>query len=235
MTIGRSIFKTSLATGVAAVFALGLFGSLGIGSVSAEAADGCQRGTCGPHIGPGGVGALVKCNGVGDTNPANTITVEAPDIYAVSVPSRPGFALVGPNNPHQWVAYKATLLRYNGTGFVKTSYPEQPWVSWSAATLEFQSWAGGIFDFWELHNNQWTRSTIGGRTPFINLAPGAYRVSIEYYWFADPERGLGDGYDVLPAERNVYVSITSPYGDVRPGYCAYDNDPGGHATWTFGG
>jgi hypothetical protein len=229
MTIVSSILKTSLTTGVAAVVALGLV----IGSTSAEAADSCQWGTCGPHLGLGGVGPQVKCNGVGNTNPDNTMSVETPDIRAVSV-YRLGYA-GGPMNV-QWVAYRATLQRYNGTSFVKALYPEQPWVSWSANSANDNSGYPSLArDYWEWHQNQWTLSTSGGRTFFTNLPVGAYRVSIEYYWFADPEDGLGAGYDVLPSERNDYVGMTSLYSDVHPGYCDYGNDPGGHPTWTFGG
>ena len=208
-----------------AAFALIAAGSLWIGSTSAEAAETCQSGTCGPHA-----GAVVKCNAVGNTNPANTMSVQAPDISAVSV-YRPGYA-GGPTNV-QWVAYRATLLRYDGISFVKTAYPEQPWVSFSAVS-DSAGFIGYDIPYWEWHQNQWTRSTTGGRTFFTNLPAGAYQVSIEYYWFADPEDGLRDGYDVLPSQSNDYPTVTSPYGEARPGYCAYSTDPG-NATWIFGG
>ena len=83
---------------------------------------------------------------------------------------------------YQWVAYRAHLVRWDGSRWVIDT--SGPWMMKRASGITFGTW-----DFYNSQTGQWG----DGSTTFAINVSGYYKVTAEYYWYATSV--VGSGYD----------------------------------------
>jgi hypothetical protein len=167
---------------------------IGLALAPATAHAAGPTGTYGPHD-----PSEVDCNPIlGQIQ--NVMLVHSPAIQAAYVPLPGNIINTTPVNHNQWVAYRPTLLRYDATRSVWIQAPASRWKAW--LTNNDASGSVNATQYYEWVGNQWIPSPSA--TIYWNLQSGsAYRVSIEYYWYPDPQ--VHEGRDVIVPTQYTYV------------------------------
>ena len=200
MTLAERLGNMALRTAMIGLVAVGLL----VGATTAHAATGLP--TVGGHDAPD-----IDCNLL----VGNGMLVHAPAILAAPVPYDPTIFNVGPSHV-QWVAYRATLLKWNANTktFAPTSI-QGPWISWQAPDSFSTGADMSMVSFFQWTGSQWTPS--GGATRFDDLTTGYYRVSIDYYWFPDAQVRQAGNDVIVPTD----YTYTSTYTLIHTSYCQY--------------
>ena len=185
-----------VASGVAALSV-----ALGTGAIPAAAS---ATGPVGAHA-----PAAVDCNVLLD----NGMLVHFPEMWAVPVQYPGNVFIIGPSHV-QWVAYQATLLRWDGKSqWLRAAAPAR----WKARQVPDNT-QGSFFAFtdYEFDGSKW-QQVPSGATRFDNLPSGYYKVSVEYHWYEDA-LVTTPGSDVIVPANYTYSGNLGP--DEEP-YCAY--------------
>jgi len=192
--LGRLAIKP-VATGVLALSVV-----FGVGAIPAAAA---ATGTVGAHA-----PAEVDCNLL----VGNGMLVHFPDMWAVPV-YRPGVAVIGPSHV-QWVAYQATLLKWDASRSIWAAASPGRWIS--TQVPDDSNGVSGANSYYEFDGSRW-QPAASGATEFRNLPSGFYKVSVSYHWYEDA-LVTQPGSDVLISPD---YTVSYAFSLAQQPYCTY--------------